>query len=392
MAMSENQLAVANHNGGKVKRFNTHVILVSGQATPNVLPVMDKTIRPETVILCATGDMRENAGILERYFSRYQIKTRQFDLGSAYDFRALQEKFTELALELMSANSEVGVNLTGGTKLMTIAAQKAFLSDFACFYVNPERNSIQCISQDGAPEYPIAGQLKIGDFFEIHGYRVIASEKKTVSENTERLCRKLLGGYREFGDALGTLNYLAAEAEKDKALTVRNDIPEKSWDLLKLFLDHGAIKYYDDRKIQFCDESGRRFSQGFWLEDWVGLALRELAKKVGLQDYASSITIESAGGVKNEIDAAFLYNNRLYLIECKTANLEGYGKSAPPLYKLDSLHLRPGIFTEMVLVSYSSLDSHGKRRADDLRIRVVEKGNLSGLSTHLANLLKKGEC
>ena len=374
-----------------MKRFNTHVIMVSGQSTPNVLPVMDKAIRPETVILCATGDMRENAGILERYFSRHQIKTRQFDLGSAYDFCALQEKFLTLALELMSAGSEIGVNLTGGTKLMTIAAQKAFLSDFACFYVNPERNSIQCISQDGAPEYPIAGQLKIGDFFEIHGYRVIASEKKTVSENTEQLCRKLLGRYREFGGTLGTLNYLAAEAKGKESLIGNGNIPEDADKLFLLFQEHGAINYFDDRKVEFRDEDGRRFCQGFWLEDWVGVALRELNRKVPLQDYASSITIESVGGVKNEIDAAFLYNNRLYLIECKTADLEEDGKSAPPLYKLDSLHLRPGIFTEMVLVSYSPLDSHGKRRADDLRIRVVEKGDLLGLASHLENRLKKGE-
>ena len=152
-----------------MKRFNTHIIMVSGQATPNVLAVMDKAIRPVEVILCTTDDMHENSEILKRYFTQHQIRCREVKLGNAYDFAALQEKFLELATELEDKASEVGVNLAGGTKLMTIAAQQFFWQKFTCFYINPEQNSIQYISEKDAPEYPIAGQLKIKDFFAIHG-------------------------------------------------------------------------------------------------------------------------------------------------------------------------------------------------------------------------------
>lgn len=372
-----------------MKRFNTHVIIVSEQATPNVLAVMDKTIRPEEVILCVTDDMHEKSEILKRYFARHQIRCREVKLGSAYDFAALQEKFLELATELEAKASEVGVNLTGGTKLMTIAAQQFFWENFTCFYIAPEQNSILYISEEDAPEYPIAGQLKIDDFFAIHGYRVISSEQKQVSRETEQLCRELITGYSRYGEALRTLNFLAGEAKQ--TLSVRNNIPEKSWTLLELFQDYGAIHYYDDRKVQFADEESRRFCQGFWLEEWVGCALKELNNRVKLQDYASSIVIESEKGTPNEIDAAFLYNNRLYLIECKTANLEAEDKSAPPLYKLDSLHNLPGIFTQKVLVSYLPLDSHGKKRAEELKIKVIEKDKLLGLPTFLEKQLQSKE-
>ena len=272
---------------------------------------------------------------------------------------------------------------------MTIAAQQFFWQKFTCFYINPEQNSIQYISEKDAPEYPIAGQLKIKDFFAIHGYRVISSKEKQVSEKPEQLCRELITGYSRYGEALRTLNFLAGEAKQ--TLSVRNNIPEKSWTLLELFQDYGAIHYYDDRKVQFADEESRRFCQGFWLEEWVSCALKELNHQVKLQDYASSIVIESEKGTRNEIDAAFLYNNRLYLIECKTANLEAEDKSAPPLYKLDSLHNLSGIFTKKVLVSYLPLDSHGKKRAEELEIEVIEKDRLLGLATSLGNLLKSKE-
>lgn len=372
-----------------MKRFNTHIIIVSDQLAPNVLAVMDKTIRPEEVILCTTDDMHEKSEIMKHYFARHQIRFREVRLGSAYDFATLQEKFLELATELEDKASEVGVNLTGGTKLITIAAQQFFWQKFTCFYINPKRNSIQYISEKDAPEDSLAGQLKIDDFFAIRGFRVISSEKKQVSGKTEQLCKELITGYSRYGEALRMLNFLAGEAKQ--TLSAQGNIQEKHWKLLGLFQDYGAIRCYDDRKVQFADEEGRRFCQGFWLEEWVGCALKELNHRVKLQDYASSIVIESEKGARNEIDAAFLYNNRLYLIECKTANLAAEDKSAPPLYKLNCLHNLSGIYTKTVLVSYLPLDSHGKKRAEELKIEVIEKDKLLGLATSLGNLLKSKE-
>ena len=82
-------------------RFHTHIVMVSGQPTPNVLPVMDKSIRPSEVILCTTDDMRRNAEILAAYFSRHQISARFHELGSAYDFAALQEKFLDCLYSIL---------------------------------------------------------------------------------------------------------------------------------------------------------------------------------------------------------------------------------------------------------------------------------------------------
>lgn len=375
-----------------MRRFRTHIVMVSEQQIPNVLPVVDNSIRPERAVICTTPGMRGNAKILTDYFSRCQIQSSLFELDSAYDFVGLQNKFLDLASELSGQASDTGVNLTCGTKLMAIAAQKVFWENgFPCFYVNPEKNTIINVTEGVPSESPIAGQLGIDDVFAVHGYRVVSSERKQISEKTDRLCRTLLSDCSRYEEPLKTLNRLAGEAEDAKSLTVRHDIPAQSWDLLKLFMDHGAIRYYDDNKIQFADEGARRFCHGFWLEDWVGGALNELNRRVKLQDYRSSIVIESGNGTRNEIDAAFLYRNQLYLTECKTASLDENDKSAPPLYKLDSLHRLPGSFTRMILTSYQPLDIHGRRRAEDLRIRVIDQGSLLGLATCMEKMLVQKE-
>ncbi|MDD4318614.1 MAG: DUF1887 family CARF protein [Victivallaceae bacterium] len=361
-----------------MKRFKTHVILVSDQVTPNATPVMDDQIRPEKVILCVTKSMKPKAAILKKFFESKKIICEEFELGPAYHFDIIKDRFLELATRLVGDSQNIALNLTGGTKLMTIAALTSFQDDFACFYVIPEEANI-CMINRNEPIYAISEQMKLEDFFGIHGYQVTAIERrKTISSDARKLFDELLEHYHEFKDAIGELNYNAMIAESNRTMNVKNDIQEKSWGLLKCFMKHGAISYFDDKKITFNGPSGRKFCQGFWLEDYVYLALA--AVKEQLQDFAVSISIKSASDTKNEIDAAFLLNNRLYLIECKTANLK---KNADALYKMDSVHALTGLRTQPVLISYLPLDKHSKQRAKDLKIQLCEGQEMKKLSSLL---------
>jgi hypothetical protein len=359
-----------------MQRFQTHVVLISDQMIPNATPVMDNAIRPENVILCVTDKMKEKTAFLRKFFEGKGIKCETFELGNTYQFDELKDRFLNLAVNLDAR--QTAINLTGGTKLMTIAALTSFEDDFACFYVIPEVANILMINRK-EDIYTIHEQMKLEDFFAIHGYKVKKIERgKNISSKTRNLCEALLTGYQSFKEAIGTLNSLAMKAEENRSMKVSNDIPDKSWELLKCFYDHGAIKYYDDKKIEFKDNSGRKFCQGFWLEDYVYLTMAKA--KNDLQDYASSVVIESPSGTCNEIDAAFLRNNQLHLIECKTANMR---KNADALYKIDSIHNLSGIFTKPVLVTYRPFDEYNQQRAKDLNIKLFEGECLKNLETYL---------
>lgn len=383
-----------------MKRFDTHIILVSDQMTPNAIPVMDEAIRPQKVILCVTDAMKKKAEFLIDFFKQKNIDNETFELGTAYDFATLKDRFLDLAIALDHDHKNIALNLTGGTKLMTIAALLSFEKDYTCFYVIPEEAKI-CMVNRNEEIYAIQEQMKLEDFFAIHGYKVKGIErKKNVSHESRDLFDELLNNYHAFKKAIGTLNYLSKTAEINKSMTIKNhNIPQKSWDLLLCFQNHGAIKYYDDRKIEFKDKLGRQFCQGFWLEDYTYL---ELAKvKEQLQDYACSISIESPSGIRNEIDVAFLRHNRLHLIECKTANLQKKSntiykpdnapstsernpdKESDAIYKLDSIHSLPGIYTRPFLISYLPLGPFNKKRADELNIKVLEGQELKNLAPRL---------
>ena len=364
-----------------MKKYDTQICLVSGQSVPNVTPVMDEALRPGKIILCATNAMRSNAVVLQDFFSRKSIETEIFELGDAYDFKELKERFLELASTFEDPGS-VAVNLAGGTKLMTIAAQEVFGGDFDLFYVVPERDLIVMISDSDAIPYEIQDKIKIEDYFAIHGYKVNSIERrKNISSESRKLFEKLQPRMDEYSKAIGTLNKLAYEAWRKRSMQIKNDIPETSWDMLLLFQEHGSIEYYDDNKIKFKDDDGRAFCNGFWLEDLVYLELRKMSDELAFQDFAVSVEIENAHGVRNEIDAAFLHNNSLYLIECKTAKMNE--KGADVVYKMDTISGYAGLYTKGILISQRRLERHDDQRARDLKITVIQGNEINNLKGRL---------
>lgn len=364
-----------------MRKYKTQICLVSGQSVPNVTPVMDERVRPETIILCATNAMRENSRVLQEFFNRKSVATEIVELGDAYDFHELKERFLELASSFDDPR-EVAVNLTCGTKLMTIAAQEVFGGDFDLFYVIPEKDIIVMISDGDDARYEIQDKIKIEDFFDIHGYKVNSIErKKNISSESRSLFEKLLPRIDEFSRAVGVLNALAYEAWKKRSMQIKNEIPEASWEMLALFQEHGSIAYYDDKKITFKDDDGRAFCNGFWLEDYVYLELRKLSSELRFQDFAVNVEITNAHGVRNEIDAVFLHNNSLYLIECKTSRMNE--KGADVVYKMDTISGYAGLFTKGILISHRRLERHDHQRAEDLNINVIQGNEINNLKERL---------
>lgn len=366
-----------------MKKYKTQICLVSGQSIPNITPVLDGTIRPGKVILCTSNAMQGNAETLKVFLISKQIDTEIYKLGDAYDFKELKEKFLALALACGSDES-FAVNLTCGNKLMTIAAQEVFAGECDLFYVIPERDQIIMVSDENASPYEIEDKLKLEEFFAIHGYKIKNIERcRNISGESKKLFEELLPRMDQCSGALGTLNHLAADAKRKRTLQINNDIPEKSWNLLKIFQDHGSIAYYDDKKIEFKNEISREFCNGFWFEDYIYLEMKKLYDKLGLQDFAVSVEIENKHGVKNEIDAAFIQNNSLYLIECKTSKMDIKEKGSNVVYKMDTITNYAGLYTKGVLISYRKLNTYDYQRAKDLKITVIHGNEINNIEKRL---------
>ena len=115
-----------------------------------------------------------------------------------------------------------------------------------------------------------------------------------------------------------------------------------------------------------------------------------------IQAKACNLTIKNKGG-DNELDVAFLAQNKLHVLECKSCRLKTE-KGADALYKLKTITSLTGLKTRAMLVTYRNLDTLDRRnrkphkkRADALGIKVVERCELRNLKEHLENGLQ-GKC
>lgn len=380
-----------------MQRYDVQICLISGQPTPNLIPVLSPETRPKEVVLLVSEGMKKQAGNLEDVFRRYQVRSRREAIADPYDINAVHTQLESLVEGIRKENParSVVVNLTGGTKPMAIGAQTAcFYKDVPYFYMNIENGEMQLhqLPDDAHTQYQLQGSLKMRDYLEAHGYRLEEKAPHTSSGNenkTRQLLNTLGLNHNSFAEAIGWLNKLAHEAEEKKTLSVALEgeaTPDRER-LLREFSDAGVLTVKDGR-ICFRSEEDRFFANGGWLEE----AVFEEVNSLNFQECKKNITVRSKeNSTENEIDVAFMVQNRLYLIECKTSNFANDRQMEQNiLYKLDSLSRQGGLNTRGMLVSYRKLTKAVRNRAKDLRIDFVEAKQLPDLKNRIRSWVSKG--
>ena len=380
-------------------KIDIHVCLVSQQATPNLAPILASEFRPDEVILIVSEQMEQQADALEVVLKKYGVACSKVMIADPYDIKTMRDQFLDL---VQSREQEsIGLNVTGGTKPMAIAAQSAFdIAEKLVFYVNPETNAIQFLSADYVT-MNLSSTIKIDDYLTAHGYGVIGNVQRHLqgSPALTRLTATLALDVVRFGGAIGSLNFLVNLAEKNDERRGRDvhrtclevdvdstTLQNHDWlKLIDLFAAAGVLTLTGST-LQFANSAARFYANGGWLEDHVFGVVQTL-KAEKIQDVALNLRVKNsfgAGHAENEIDIAVLAKNRLHLIECKTRNLVREGThGADALYKLDSLAALGGLNTRCMLVSYRELGAADKSRAKDLRVKTIEPYQLRDLKNQL---------
>ena len=143
----------------------------------------------------------------------------------------------------------------------------------------------------------------------------------------------------------------------------------------------------EGNKLRFRSEAARFFVNGGWLEEHLYRLCLSLKKSTPIQDVGQGIEVEREvrhQPVRNELDVAFLANNRLYIIECKTKLFKSGSGGSEALFKLDTLtDLLGGLQARGMLVSFQPLRDADLRRAADLRIEVCCGSELVELTSRI---------
>ena len=334
----------------------------------------------------------------------------------------------------------IAINLTGGTKPMAMALQRAFGKHRQSFgmalsgpYVDTQHGIIEDLLGEPATSCPMRSVLNIHDMLTLQGLRVESVQSahpafvgwcrrqavfdallaprssawlgtwyQMLSMADDLVNpRRNKGGQRTSDKQEMHIEWRGPQAAPEFIITGRKS-KHNNWDHLKKALAGRFGHALQDAGVCELEQEGDRltlrfarspldelaFARGIWMEAW--LAAQFAAANA--DEWAQGVTIKDAA-VKNEFDLIALSGNRMLVAEIKTANLVRDGvydsKATEAVYKLDAVAKKLGrYFNERWLVSLRQLSQNDIDRARQHGITVFHGGEASENAHSLHDLPK----
>lgn len=373
------------------------VSLVSDQTIPNIL--IAAHYRPDHLLFLTTRSMEDrgkSAAILQTLALRgqdYGARHQKIEVApdSIVD---LQNKIAEWVRH-NSEDFHFIVNLTGGTKLMSIAAYDVFM-DFGSemVYLPIPRNEILTPFPKRRPRQPVAfaERLSVQEYLTAYGFKI---GNRSKLEPYQDRCRSrkdvthfLFAHYQNIQPLLKALGAVIRPLKKHvlkrgydfkMRFEIENQPQAEFLSMMHFELDGTEIR-------KTIKEEDWEFLRGGWLEERLFLAV-DAALPSG-KDILINVMCEDPFGNRNEFDVLFTLENVLYLIECKSLGAPEGGENDVSasintfLYKLGALRQNFGLTPRAFLATTSPdiLDSRGNVKA-----HLIERGKQ--FSTEIIPLL-----
>lgn len=389
-----------------MQKYDIHVCLISAQAAPNLLPILDSEFKPKKAIFLVSKTMKQRAEYLAKTFEKLNVKVKLKNISDEFNFGLMEEEIFKLVEEY--ENESIALNVTGGTKLMSIAAENAFsVLGKPIFYIDTDSNHILFISkneeQKWLPNLEMKAKNKIDIYLSAYGSTVLSTQNPIEREKYLPAIEPFIKNYDNYTQVIPLLNLHATLSQSNgyKSEYTKDNKKIGKLDELLLGLDYQGLLNYDGQTIDFKNREIKTFLNGGWLEDYTYFQLKEIANiediacgadvanpkfKLGKNEYSS----ENKGN-KNEFDIVFMAKNKLHIIECKTQLMDKNGgiKADDILYKLETLKDYGGLMTKKCLVSYFEVPEQVKNRANFLNIEIIQGKDLQRLKSKIQEWIGK---
>lgn len=389
-----------------MQKYDIHVCLVSAQAAPNLLPILDSAFKPKKAIFLVSKTMKQRAEYLAKTFEKLNVKVKLKNISDEFNFGLMEDEIFKLVEEY--ENESIALNVTGGTKLMSIAAENAFSAlGKPIFYIDTDSNHILFISkneeQKWLPNLEMKAKNKIDIYLSAYGSTVLSTQNPIERKKYLPAIEPFIKNYDNYTQVIPLLNLHVTLSQSNgyKSEYTKDNKKTGKLDELLLGLDYQGLLNYDGQTIDFKNREIKTFLNGGWLEDYTYFQLKEIANiediacgadvanpkfKLGKNEYSS----ENKGN-KNEFDIVFMAKNKLHIIECKTQLMDKNGgvKADDILYKLETLKDYGGLMTKKCLVSYFEVPEQVKNRAIFLNIEIIQGKDLQRLKSKIQEWIGK---
>lgn len=398
-----------------------HVTLLGGQTLPLYYPI--KQYKPDKVYIIGTEDNLEKAERLKKLLTEgYESIIGKMNpiceegsvtvlISSPYE-----QATTRILCEAIHENNpdvnaeEITYNVTGGTKVMTIAAVEVAKKHNASI-IYTDSKFIRQISDDNIDPQPLNCDIRTPEIISLQGQKIKNADRfDKEKDKTEILAaQKVFDFWKQSNQIFHALRDSLFGNRGNDNIAIPNNYKFKvkttEYNLVctktgkkgpyRLSLKDSSGKEYLDIT---CKDPKSMLLRGVWWEVLVANAI-----SLKFPDYPVWMNVEfnpmvenNKNNVKNEVDVLVNIGNKLLFVECKSGKFDN-----SVINKMNTVRRTfGGDKSKSVLVSATNTDSmqyeHIHENADDNNIEIIspkkERANnefLSKIPNKIGEFLNK---
>jgi len=330
---------------------------VSEQTIPNILSIYH--FKPDEVLFVTTHKMEQLHKTDHIINALNQVG---IELKSQEKVIVLEDSLLDCKKKIEKwiagkEEDEFTVNLTCGTKIMSIAAYDYF-KDYCSqmIYIPVGENYFITPYPKKVVQTPVQLKLRltVEQYLSAYGLRVVnltkISENHSNAEKRKDISNWIIKNYDSIKPLLERLG--------EKLRKHRNEKKGFQWNSSNIQVRSEEEKFFHMFEFDYINGNyTKHFTQsdiiyitGGWLEEFCYNELLPF-KDYGIDDIVIGICLE-AGGRTNEFDVMFTKDNALYTVECKSLD-QNDDRKTDALYKIGALQKDFGLRAESFFVSTS---------------------------------------
>ena len=344
------------------------ISLVSDQTIPNILlikelPVQDRYLFLTTVVM---EDDRKGKTLAIVQTTNLNVYTWEKQEIVEDDFKSVVVGLDKFCLK---NNDEIIVNITGGTKPMSLSTYEYFKDrgmNVRFLYKSATRYEF-ILLETGATEFQIQSQLSVADYLNAYGVR--CSKTKAPLKDLEQAVRifhffcngklKIAEPLRIWYRGKGVKNIMQAEA-LEPSINKKGESENRN---LSGLLSMLQLLSFQIEKVNVLSKYEVEYLTGGWFEELVYFLLKRLYPKADVQ---MGVLLEKGiQSTNNDLDVVMCLKDKLSIIECKTSLLLN-GKYTQlfneTVYKAAAINKNFGL---NVASSLYTLDNFNKEESKD---------------------------
>jgi hypothetical protein len=290
------------------------VNLVSEQTTPNFLFVKEIQQPGDRLLFISSEKFKERIDWIVNALDCKNCETDRIVLP-----HGVEEEWSQMILlikEKLSNEHQYIVNLTCGTKYMISAVPKAFDDlNVEFFYIPFPKNIILKINDETIRQ--IGYRMSIKEYFNCNNTSI--SDKKDCHQDekyTNSIFEKFVGGHLDF-DVIEKIRIGYRGDQKVNIKDVETKHTDKKPQIPNLSEFLSGISYpLEDSNL--LSKKDTVYLTGGWFEEYVYSLIKN---KINPQDIQLGVDLPISDNkhVNNrDLDVVFTYENKLFVIECKT--------------------------------------------------------------------------